>query len=280
MHPLKELLTFIKDPSYIFINNKKENIVNKIFAFIFFGITLTIFVNSIVFLITPSTSSNIETNLKLENNSDIISFAISAIFFAPVVEEILFRGIVAKSRLYAKRIFLFLIIFYLLFLLSQLSVVSSMIVGLLRLYLPIILLVSSLLFAFIFPIRILYTSTFYSILVYLQAVSFAIMHIGNTRFNNLQSLILIPFLIMNQLYLGFLNAYLASRYGISKAIFSHFLNNFISVLIVIASTIKENELVRLFCLLLSLTAFGYSFYCFFDITSKSYKNSNKLKLDK
>jgi hypothetical protein len=138
---------------------------------------------------------------------------------------------------------------------------------------PIPLIITAVLIAFLAPIDKLYNPVPYNVMVHVQAFCFAIIHINNSQFNSSKALLIIPFLIINQLYLGYVHAYLASRFGITKAILSHFINNFIGVGALAASTLIENKWIAITSGILALFMYTYAFFCFITITINSYKNS-------
>jgi hypothetical protein len=276
-HPLTILINFIKNPSDFSNDNTKVDINRHIFAYIFFGITTTVLLNLIIFLVTPSQSTDVQSKLDISRTYDFISIGIQAVFFAPFYEEVLFRGLVSRSRLGIKRVFLFFVVLSFFALLTNVAIFSSILFGITKIYYIVSIMAISLLIAFFAPIEELYKPTIFNFLVNAQALLFAIAHINNSQFNSSKALLIIPFLIINQLYLGYVHAYLASRFGLIRAMQSHFINNFIAIGILAATTYSENKIVAIIAGILGLGLLVYCCYCFITITIKSYiesKNKN------
>jgi membrane protease YdiL (CAAX protease family) len=272
-HPLTILINFIQNPADFSRDNTKVNINKHIFAYVFFGITATVFLNLVIFLVTPSQHSDIQSKIDISRTYDFFNIAILAVLLAPFYEEFIFRGLVSRSSLQVKRVFLCLVILVLFALLTNFAPVSTQLFGVWKLLAPIPLIIIAVLIAFLAPIDKLYNPIPYNILVHFQAFCFAIIHINNSQFNSSKALLIIPFLIINQLYLGYVHAYLASRFGITKAILSHFINNFIGVGALAASTLIENKWIAITSGILALFMYTYAFFCFITITINSYKNS-------
>jgi hypothetical protein len=278
MHPITNLIKFIQNPARIVQNDNKINLIKHIFAYVFFGLTITVAVNMLVALVTPSEVNDVQSRIDLTTNSNQIIFGIFAIFLAPIYEEIIFRGIISKSGNGLKRFYLFIIIFIITFFLFQNKPLSSLLIGLNKIIFPIGVFIFSILMSLFLPIKQIYKPWIFNALVYAQAIIFALIHISNTQYNTRASLILIPFFIMNQLYLGFVNAYLASRFGILKAMFAHFINNLIATLLVLSATIQGNLPLSIVLGLTSVSVLLYSMYCFTSLTLKSYLERKKFKI--
>jgi membrane protease YdiL (CAAX protease family) len=272
-HPLTILINFIKNPSDFSRDNTKVNINKHIFAYIFFGITTTILLNLFIFLITPSQATDIQSKIDISKTNDFITIAILAVLLAPFYEEFLFRGLVSRSRLAFKRVYLFFVVFALFALLTNVSFFSSLLFGIYKLIFICSIFAMSLIIAFFAPIEQFYKPKPFNFLVHFQAFLFAIVHINNSQYNSSQALFIIPFLIINQLYLGYVHAYLASRFGIMRAIQSHFINNFIGVGFLAAGTLIENKILAITSGILALFLFTYCFYCFITLSIKSYADS-------
>ncbi len=276
-HPLSILINFIKNPADFSKDNVKVDINKHVFAYIFFGITTTIFLNLLVFLVTPSQHTDFQSKIDISKTNDFYNVAIMAVLIVPFYEEYIFRGLVSRSSIQVKRVFLFFILLVLSAFLINFAPISTQLFGIWKLLAPIPLVIIAALVAFLAPIDNLYEPGPYKIMVHLQAFAFALVHISNTQFNSTKALLIIPFLIINQLYLGYVHAYLASRFGITKAILSHFINNFIGVGFLAAQTLTENKSIAVLSGILGLLMYTYAFFCFVQLSIKSYiknKNSN------
>ena len=271
-HPLTILYNFIKNPSDFSKDNVNINVVKHIFAYIFFGITSSVLIQILIFLVTPSQSSDIQSKIDISKTSEFITIAITAVLLAPFYEEFIFRGLVSKSKLIYKRIFLFFVVLLFFALLSNFAPISSLLFGIWKLWLPLPLIFISILIATFAPIDKLYNPTPFNALVHLQALCFGLAHINNSQYNSSKALFIIPFLILNQLYLGYVHAYLASRFGITKAILSHFINNFIGIGFLAAATLLDNKILAISSGILAFGVYFYAFYCFVTLTISSYKN--------
>jgi membrane protease YdiL (CAAX protease family) len=279
MHPLTILRKFIISPStYIKeVDNKTQ--LRHIFSYVFFGLMMSLSIIMLVAYVNPSQYNNISSKLETNSYNEILSFLALALF-APVYEELIFRGLVAKASPALKRVFLAIFVFVFLFSLTVFPFFTSIVKGYSSLAYIISIIPLTFIITFVTPINWLYNKRFFVWFVYLNSIVFALIHISNNNYKTFESFLLAPFLIVNQLYLGFVASYLASRYGITRAILLHLINNSISALLAASALLSEHRVEQIVCGLLSLTLLITSAVCFFYETITAYKASKSTELTK
>ncbi len=280
MHPLAILLKFIKNPYNPIENLKTYQVVKHLFAYVFFGITSNVIIFGIIQAVAPSKAvENVSPAITVNNWSEAWVFIIQAVLLAPLVEEFLFRGPISKGSTVFKKISFSFALFLLLFVLQSIQITATKILGYNKLAFLIAAIVIGLAVPLLISNKAYNSPRFTNIYIYLQAIIFALFHINNTNFSSSFAYILAPFLILNQLYLGFVTALVARNYGFMKAVLLHLINNFISVLIVVALSIDGNILIRITLAILAISAYLYGLWAFLDETFIHYKSNKDKGID-
>ena len=112
--------------SYLYTNNKKNESklkIYKCFPIIYFGISISVFLNMIIFRITGTFNSI---------NNNLLLFFVSSGIIGPIYEEILFRYILynrLKSRYSEKKSFLVGLIIFSLIHLYPIKIIYAFILG-------------------------------------------------------------------------------------------------------------------------------------------------------
>jgi hypothetical protein len=279
--PLAILVQFLKNPSKFTPTIPRDKINQHIFAYIFFGIAVSGFLNTILALIF---SKQYESILGLSDKFSMLPLPVLAfllLIYAPFVEELVFRGPLAKGSMIVKRVWLFLITFG--FSLSALLFVVHRLTTFNLDFANFALLATlgagsfAMIIAILLPIQLMFKPKVFNTLMYLQAIAFGLIHIGNYTFSYSALYIFIPFLICNQLYMGFVNGYLSSKYVITKSILSHFINNLFAFSFVVITYPKiDSTTAYIFggiATVLFITGFYYFLTLNFNFTKKTVESS-------
>jgi membrane protease YdiL (CAAX protease family) len=278
MHPLIILWGFIKDPTAYIQELDNKTLLRHIFSYVFVGLVMSYSILAGLAYLTPAQMNNV--SYKVENNSynEIMGFIVT-VLVAPFYEELFFRGILAKASESLKRFYYFIFLFTVLFSLTQFAPLTQLLKGFPIIGYGIMLVPFSLVLSIITPTKWLYSKLLFRWLVYVTAITFAAVHLGNYNYKTWENVLISPFLIVNQLYLGFVTAYLASRYGLSRSILVHFINNAITVFLASSLTIGNYWLEKSVFLFISLTLFLTAMYCFLVETAASYRKSKNNQLN-
>jgi membrane protease YdiL (CAAX protease family) len=279
MHPLTILRKFIISPSSYIKEVDNKTLIRHIFSYVFFGLMMSISIIMLVAYVNPNQYGNISSKIETNSYNEVISFLALALF-APVYEELIFRGLAAKASPALKRVFLAIFVFVFLFSLTLFPFFTSLVRGYSSLAYIISILPLTFIITFVTPINWLYNKRFFVWFVYLSSLVFGLIHISNNNYKTFESFLLAPFLIVNQLYLGLVASYLASRYGITKAILLHLINNSISALLAVSAQLSGHLFEQVTFGLLSLGLFVTSAVCFFYETIVAYKKSKSIELTK
>jgi hypothetical protein len=276
MHPLALLKKFLSNPSIELPPLDSRTIIKYLFAYVFFGITFSIGTISLISVLAPSNAvDNVSPKLVVNTWAEGWNIIMSAVIFAPFIEEFLFRGPISKTKIVFRKICFAIGLFLLLFYLQSMQITATRILG----FNKFAFLMAAIVVGVAVPILIsnkrYISSGFTNGLVYFQAILFALFHINNTNFGSTFAYILAPFLILNQLYIGFVCGLIAKNYGYLRAVMLHMINNFISVLLLVAASVNENTPLRLILGILAISAYLFGMWAFLDETFIYYKNRKK-----
>ena len=279
--PLAILLQFLKNPSK-FNSTVPDNMINKhIYSYIFLGIFVSLFLNGILSSVFAKQYLMLNPGDKLYVDLPVIMSSFLTLAFAPIIEELLFRGPLAKGSMVIKRVWLFLIT-YVMSLTALLYFVHAntqynldfVYFGLLIFGAPFCF---ALIIAIIFPMKLLFKPFVFNSIMYIQAIAFGLSHITNYTYTDYALYFFVPFLIINQMFMGFYNGYLSSKYGIAKSIMAHILNNFFAFSIFYIGSPNLNSTTNY--ILIAIIAFMafVGFYYFvtlnFELKTKVAKSS-------
>jgi Type II CAAX prenyl endopeptidase Rce1-like len=280
MHPLALLFKFLKNPSTLLPNLDSRSIIKHLFAYVFFGLTLSVGTIGLISILAPSNAvDNVSPKLTVNTWAEGWNIIISAVVFAPIIEEFLFRGPISKAGPIFRKICFAIGLFLLLFFLQSMQITATRILG----FNKFAFLMAAVVIGVAVPLLInnkVYTSNkFTNGLVYFQAILFALFHVNNTNFGSAFAYILAPFLILNQLYLGFVCGLVAKNYGYIRAVMLHMINNFIAVFFLVALSVNDNTPLRIILGILAASAYLFGCWAFLDETFVYYKNRKKEIVD-
>lgn len=276
-HPLTILADFIKRPTVELSDLRRKDLIIHIFAYVFFGITLTIITHLVINIFFGSNNQIDNNNISLSYNE--IRNSIQTVLIASVVEEVIFRGLIAKATEKMRRFYLFCFLFMLVYQALLFAPITNNVPAINIVYFVIAVIPILVIIVFFLPTRLINNKKVFTLLVYLSAFVFSLSHITNYNVSNNSNYLLLPFYLMNQLYLGFVTAYLASRYSLYYAILAHFLNNFI--VIFVTSGLVLNNMYYEKYIYLSFGVFTYLVAMFFfaKLTAQAYLRSKSNNFD-